>query len=266
MSKPVLNLLILFAFNLNLAVILAQNNKYISTQFNSTYQKSAFLLYLTKNYSSNAFSILNRKRYDFYTKWAEGKTHRQILKDYATVIHETCHSVNDDIGGFMGRGFYISPLIEIKVSKKMVFKSSELDKTIPEHWKNHIFRYKTYIQGIEGDEEISSIYDGIYGLVDEFDAYYQSTKAVVELYDYYKTIASNTEPYYWSMYLSNCYSSIFAYYEFRLFIAWYLRYAKKNYPGIYQSIIRNKALKIVYTLIDNGYEKVIQQYFTKAKF
>jgi hypothetical protein len=257
--------LILFVLCLKIIPLRSQTNKFIASQFNSSQLKSEFLLYLSKYYSSNAFTILNKKSDDFYTQWATGKYHYEVLSSYLAVVHETCHAINSDIGGFFSKGFYIAPNIEIKVGESSIFKSSEIDQNIPESWKTNIFRYRTYIQGIKGDKEISSIADGIFGLMDEYDAYYQSTRAVVELYAYYKTIASYIEPYYWCLYLSNCYSSIFAYYEFRLFIAWYLKYAKKNHPDSYKSLVLNKNLKVVFSLIDNGYKKVVEQYFENRK-
>jgi len=243
----------------------AQTNNYLNFAFDNPKLKSEFLLYLAKNYSSNAYSILNKKTYDYYIGWVTGKGHYRVLSSYAVVVHETCHLINEDIGGFWSKGYYISPKIEIEVSTTRIFKSNELNNMVPSDWKNKIFRYDAYINGTGKDKEIASVAEGIYGLMDEFDAYYQSTRAVVELYGYYKTFAGYTEPYYWTLYLSNCYSSIFAYYEFRLFIAWYLKYARKNYPEIYQGIIQNKKLKAAFTLIDISYEKVVKQYFENRK-
>ncbi len=257
--------LLFINLSLNTATLISQTKKYTYSDFNTPQKKSEFLLRLAKSYSTNAYSILNRKPYEYFIRWAKGKGHFEVLSSYATVVHETCHLVNDDIGGFWSKGFYISPNIEIRVSKSTVFKSSILDNQIPEDWKTNIFRYKTYIQGFAGEKEIASISEGIYGLMDEFDAYYQSTRAVVEIYDYYKTIASYSEPYYWTLYISNCYSSIYAYHEFRLFIAWYLKYARKNYPDIYLSIMQNKELRAVFTLVDAGYKKVVDQYFDNRK-
>jgi hypothetical protein len=245
--------------------LIAQSNKFLKTNFYTPSQKSEFYLYIAKTYNSNALAILNYKNSDNFTKWSNGNSHYTILNSYGNVIHETCHSVNEDIGWLFNMGFYISPKIKISVSKTAVFRSSEIDKNIPEKWKKDIFRYKTYIQGVDNSDEISSIVNGIYGLMDEFDAYYQGTRAVVELFEYYKTFANYSEPYYWTIYLSNCYSTIFANYEFNLFIAWYLKYAKTNYPDIYTLILNNKNLKVVYTLINNGYQKVIEKYYMNRK-
>jgi hypothetical protein len=256
---------ILFFVCIGLVPLKAQTNKFMVGPYDNSIRKSEFLLYLSKNYSTCAYSILSRKRFDFYTKWASGKWHFQILSSYAAVVHETCHAVNSDIGGFFSLGFFISPGIEIELSQTDVYETNEIDQGIPKSWKTGIFRYKTYIQGIKGEDQISTISDGIYGLMDEFDAYYQSTKAVVELYNYYKTFADYREPYYWALYLSNCSSSIYAYFEFKLFIAWYLKYARKNHPRIYQTTLQNKNLKVVYSLIDEAYKKVINQYFVNRK-
>ena len=109
--------LAIFVLSLNILSLNAQSINYRLTEYNSQLKKSEFLLFLAKNYSSNGFSILDKKTYDYYIKWATGKNHDGILSNYAAVIHETCHLVNDDIGGFWTKGYYISPKIELKVSK-----------------------------------------------------------------------------------------------------------------------------------------------------
>jgi len=152
----------LFVFNVSLILLnsltaYCQTSKFIHTTFDNTLKKSEFILYLSKNFNSQSYQILKEKEPVDYIQWAPGSSHRQILTNYATVIHETCHLVNDDIGGILGRGFFISSQIKIKVSKTTVFKSSEIDKTIPDVWKNNIFRYSTYIQGLDPDENMASI-------------------------------------------------------------------------------------------------------------
>ena len=56
-------------------------------------------------------------------------------------------------------------------------------------------------------------------------------------------------------------SDIYAYYEFKLFISWYLQVAKLQYPGVYEQIMSNKNLKVLYTLIDLQYTASISRYF-----
>ncbi|MFN8254556.1 MAG: hypothetical protein U0W24_02630 [Bacteroidales bacterium] len=242
-----------------------QLNKFQKTDFNTAAKKGEFIFYITKNYCPNAYEILIKTGQENFIKWSEGRSHYLVLSSLATVVHESCHVVNFNASGFWSYGFFIAPGIEIKTDKTDVFRTSEIDKIIPDEQKDRIFRYSTYISEKTGNEDISSIKDGIYGLMDEFDAYYQSTRALIESFEYYKTIAKNSDTYYWNLYISNCYSTIYAYYEFRLFIAWYLKYAKEKYPKIYQDIINNKNLKVVFTFIDQNYEKVVDQYFTNRQ-
>lgn len=264
MIKVIITLLIVVFIGFG---AVAQNKSFLLKKFSNDQIKSELFLYLAKNYNSNALAILkSSKKYSDYTHWAHGKSHAEMLRSFGTVIHETCHSYNFNIGGFDGFGYYISPDIQIVVSETKVFKSNELDNEIPKEWKKNIFRYKTYIKGELGMGNISSIKNGIYGLMDEFDAYYQDTRASVELFDYYKTFASYSDPEAWTEYLSNCYSTLYAYYEFRLFMAWYLKYAKQKHTGIYLSISQNKNLKVVYTLINNAYIKTIDQYYKNREF
>jgi hypothetical protein len=44
-----------------------------------------------------------------------------------------------------------------------------------------------------------------------------------------------------------------------LFVGWYLVYAKKKHPDIHQDLLNNKALRTVFTLIDDQYLALIQQ-------
>jgi hypothetical protein len=243
----------------------AQTSRYIPVNFTKKHLKAEFLQYLAKNYTSHAHDILSRKHFDFYTQWAKGSSHYQVLSSFAQVVHETCHAVNHGIGGFWNQGYYISPSIQINVPKSKVFKTNVIDRGIPEEWKKRIFRYNAYIRGLGDDDEVASIALGIYGLLDEYVAYYQSTKAVVELYGYYQSIAPHNNPYYLTLYLSNCQSAIYAFYEFRLFISWYLKHARLNHPEVYQSIIKNKSLKAVFSLTTTGYQHVVDLYFRKRR-
>ena len=52
-----------------------------------------------------------------------------------------------------------------------------------------------------------------------------------------------------------------AYYEFNLFIAWYLHYAKLYRKDVYTSLMENNNLRIAYTLLDKQFSKCISDYF-----
>jgi hypothetical protein len=258
-------MLLILVLHVNLSTNIAQTKNFKDLKFERPEQKAQFYAHIANKYNVNAFSILSSKNYKLYTKWADGIIHYQVLSSFGTVVHETCHSVNADMNGFNSYGYFISPVIKIIVSKSRIFKSNEINRIIPLQIQAKIFRYRTYINGNGLENEISSVKNGIYGIMEEFDAYYQGARAVVELFDYYNIYASSKNPYYWALYISNCQSIIYAYYEFRLFIAWYLRYAKNIYPEIYNSIMSNRNLMVVFSLIDKEYEKTVEQYFINRK-
>lgn len=109
----------------------------------------------------------------------------------------------------------------------------------------------------------SSQKNGIYGMVEEFNAYYHGTKAGYELRPYYESFCQDTDC--WQDYLANIYSPLYAYHEFRLFIAWYLKYAQKKHPKVYQDCMRNENLKVAFTLTNNAYKQLIADYFQTRK-
>ena len=56
-------------------------------------------------------------------------------------------------------------------------------------------------------------------------------------------------------------SEVYAYHEFRLFMAWYLKYAHQYEPDIYKSIIDNQNFKVAYTLINTYYMHTLDDFF-----
>ncbi len=168
-----------------------------------------------------------------------------LLADYATVIHESTHTANS-------KGSYlVIPGIEIPVEQTATFNSSEFKKIVPADAPKKIFRYDTYV----GDSSVvSANVSGIYGLMDEFSAYENGTRASVlsaetALAKGDTTLAKN--------FLSQASQNYFAAYEFELFIGWYLHYAKDNHSDIYVSTMANNNLRMTYTLIDQEFMSTI---------
>jgi len=251
------------------------HNKWLSTKFNSDKVKSDFLLFLAKNYSSNSLTILNsEKSFKEYTVYARGSSHREMVDDYTTVIHESLHGYDmtksmdlwskyvfdENAPAKSWNVYFHSAQTEIVVPQFSTYKSTELNKVILREWQKEIFRYSTYVGDGSG---VSSQEDGIYGMVEEFNAYYQGTKAGYELRPYYQSFCQETDC--WQDYLANISSTVYAYHEFRLFIAWYLKYAQQKHPKVYQDCLKNENLKVAFTLTNNAYKQLIADYFQARK-
>src|SRR6185503_6637911 len=56
-------------------------------------------------------------------------------------------------------------------------------------------------------------------------------------------------------------STLYAYYEFRLFIAWYLIYAEQHEKKTFSDFIGNQNIRVAYTLLDDLYKKMVDDYF-----
>lgn len=232
-------------------------------QYDSDEKKAKFYLELCKKYSPDAFEILNSDTAHSFTRYAsKGITALDLLSDINTVVHETCHGYNWILGtvdGWNHDGFFISTKCKIGCKKGSFFKSSVLNDVVPLEQQQKIFRYKTYVSG---ESDNSSTLQGVYGFVDEFAAYYHGSKIDLELLPYYETLCPYSDAQCWvRKYLSNVESTLYAYYEFRLFIAWYLIYAEQYEKKTFDELISNQNLRLAFTLLEVEFKKLIDNYF-----
>jgi hypothetical protein len=236
-------------------------------QYDTDQKRNEYVLHLTKTYCSDASEILqSQKEMQSYLQYLHKMTKREeILDRFATMVHEACHGYNSDIQ-FIG-GYFITKGIQIKANwgfDTQIFNSNELNNFVAKDVRDKIFRYDTYV----GDKSnTSSQVNGIYGMIDEFSAYYHGTKAFFELRKYFETFAPyKTQPKTWlNAYLGSPYSYIYAYEEFRLFISWYLRYAQKKHPTDYQRVMADQNLRVAFTLLDDLYKQLVSEYFETRK-
>ncbi len=244
----------------------------VEKSYNSKESRKQFYTQLATKYNSKTTQEIWKSDTKFvFNEYVDGKTEKDLIKSYSTVIHELLHGYNQTEKG--GHTYFIENGIRIHVPFTEVYNSKELNKFVRKGLQDSIFRYGLYVGGksdlpglghIKGlndskQNEVMSVQLGIYGLLEEFSAYYFGDLAVFELYDYYANKYQKDDKDAWSDYFSESKSDLVAYYEFQLFIAWYLDYAKEKHPKIYSEIMNNKALKVVYTLIQNKFEALASE-------
>jgi hypothetical protein len=235
--------------------------------------KHAALLKLAKDNSPTAYAILNRVNGFKFEKYADGNSYENLVDDFDIVVHESLHHLNHQIGqtycketsnDWICEGYFIAPDINIAMKQVDVFNSIELNDFVPDSLQKNIFRYEEYV----GKKRLviwnASQMSGIYGMLNEMTAYYHDVKAKMELYDYFKTNRCNgyKDEEAWVSYIGWVSNSHFAYYEFRLFISWYLQYAKTNHPDVYQNLMNEKRLRVAFTLVDDSFNQLIRDYYT----
>jgi hypothetical protein len=185
--------------------------------------------------------------------YAGDTTFAHLIGDYETVMHESTHTFNNS-----GK-YLVIPGIEIPVSHTTTYNSSEFKTIVPDGAAKKIFRYDTYV----GDSSVvSANKSGIYGLMDEFSAYENGTRACVISA---KTALSRGDTALAKNFLSQASATYFAEYEFELFIGWYLHYAKDNHPDVYKSTMANNNLRLTYTLLDQEFTATIADLKSTAK-
>lgn len=198
--------------------------------------------------------------------WDNDTTYKTLIDDYGTMVHESTHHYNG-AGGynwetkFWNSRVLIEPGITISFPQTTTFHSELFISIVPKEAPKKIFRYGTYVgRGSDPSANVS----GIYGLMDEFSAYKNGTRASVEAAN---TAIKLNDKEKIEIFEQKAVSEYFAYYEFRLFIAWYLEYATKNKPDIYKKIMANTNLRVAYTLLDDGFlndikelEKLVKKY------
>ena len=199
--------------------------------------------------------------------YLEGSTLTRMITSMATNVHEISHgyyhqntfryaSENnlrltwDNAEGFI----YISPEKSFFISfpKKYLFPSSELKQVIPQSLIT--FRFDTYINGNTSTQQ-----DGVFGLLNEMNAYYLGSRLNYDMLDAYKT-AQGSDTKGLIEWIKNSQSEMTAYYEFNFFIREYLLYMKQNHNESYSEMKTCKNFTEAYKEVELSYSELIDKY------
>lgn len=208
-----------------------------------------------------------------YGAYIPGNSEKDIIRSLSTIVHEVCHGYashlawktlqDQNIAFSFDDAFsyyYLSDQRSILVKETPVFKSREIDRIFPDSLRTH--RYEMYIY--PSDPMMGTQQKGIYGLLDELIAYYHGTRMSVDLYEYYKAIASESGQE-WLDYLDGVGSTYFAHKEFKLYIMQYLMYAEQYQPDMYREIIENEPFVTAFLIVDEKFSNLIQRFFGLKK-
>jgi hypothetical protein len=251
---------------------------------NSKTEKQA--MELLKKYNSDGYFIINEyikapSNYKFggtsmrlsknnnFGRYIHGSRLQDIINSLGTVVHEMNHGFTGiyalqkidkfefgsdyDCFFISGDEYYIVEHTETFPSKKFADEISDELRT---------FRFKTYISQAPKFQSTQS--SGIYGLLDEFNSYYQGTKTDFLMFDYYKN-ETDGKPRDWQNYMSNFDGSFYAYTEFKFYILKYLIYAEKHEKELFNQILNNTSFKDAFNAVDKAFSEMISSYFDKRE-
>jgi len=194
----------------------------------------------------------------------DGKRYLEALPTY---FHEQVHLFNDSLTSRSDKvvsRYYFFDGHAIEISKIDVYKTAVINSIVPNDIKNNIVRYKLYINGDSRQNNIPLNPDtqenGIYGLLEEFTAYYYSNLAYARIYDYMKDHYSY-DRMEWFDYLGSRSNFVNTYYEFRLFIGYYFLFCKQQRPEMYKALSGNAALINLITETDKKFKLLVEDYW-----
>lgn len=168
-------------------------------------------------------------------------TDDRLFSSFNTVIHETTHHFNSS--SFI----LVDPEIVIHFRPIKTYQSKEFISLVPEAAKTKIFRFSTYVSPLS---KVSSNVSGIAGIMDEFSAYRNGTRASLDAALEAKKQGNEKRTI---DFLNEALPTYYAYHEFSVFISWYLEYGAKNKAELHKALMDNTNFRVAFTLLEQGF-------------
>ncbi len=199
-------------------------------------------------------------------------------------VHETCHHLTDMLCQHKAPGTDVIPPCDgncadrrcmciwpaggapVLVSFTAIFPSSRIAEDYPpellkaESVAQH--RFPTYIAPSVATR--STQQNGIYGLLNEYNAYLVGARAAFEVEPWYRK-NSGANPAIYQVYFTTLGANMFAYPQFRMYILHYLSYAKENERDIYRGIMGNAPFRRAFRSVDSAWKKLANDYSRRER-
>jgi len=116
---------------------------------------------------------------------------------------------------------------------------------------------------VDNDNDVQSTQgSGIYGLLDEMNAYYQGTRAAYDLLSWYEPKGAAAD---WPEYFQNINGTLYGCMEFKLYVLKYLLFARQHHPDIYKELMNNKYFLLAWVHIDRNVADFYPLYSAKKQ-
>ena len=210
---------------------------------------------------SQTYSTLQNVNLVQYWLGGDVESFERQLNGIATVVHESYHTVSsapDDPAMdcnevFQAEKYWYLRDEPIKVkSTEKVLPVTAIATDVLARFRGAL-RYEIYIkEGNAGD---------IFGLLNEFAAYYFGNKAAFDVWpEYKKRYLGSKDSDYIDAWYEQIIGSLEAYYEFKYYIAVYMANIKRHHKTFYKEMESNKEFWMVFNLVDQKYSNLIKEY------
>lgn len=190
------------------------------------------------------------------TWWGDAET---VASGMDTGVHEETHSYSLRKCPWNSEDIYIGNKKSIRVTYTEVYRSRIMGATIPNSLRT--LRWEPYVGSPSAN--MASDVNGVYGLLNEFSAYYWGMHAQMSMFDYYKQ--QKATPEQWQEFVVFAANDRLAYAEFKYYILKYLTYAKRYYPSVYKGIMENADFVKAYQKIERKYADLIVKFEKSLK-
>ena len=181
-----------------------------------------------------------------------------------TAVHEVYHGYSNVMGykflaetgvqNFNGLTVVHVEDEPILIVRPTSFPSRDIVATYPA--AAHTMRFKRYVS--EAPEHQSTQASGVFGLLDEYAAYYHDARTAVDLWPWVRGAAPAT--YEVAMrYTGRLFATRVPHAEFKFFILHYLWYAREHRPQVYQQVMANEEFGRAFTEIDDAYTRLVSK-------
>ncbi|MDH5655079.1 MAG: hypothetical protein OEZ34_04190 [Spirochaetia bacterium] len=260
------------------------NTSHLKKNYNPKSSDTNFVLYVAKNYSPDAYYILSRCKYDimkFHNGNFSDNRKDSIMASFQTMVHECHHSLDSTVGPVLMNLSGVSPSVEdllrgntikmptsiyikkqdfLFVHPSEIFPSKKILPFLPDYLKVKNLpssaRIDIYINSKTPYDSTQNL--GIYGLLEEFSAYYQGMKAMHDIRKYYANDSHHSSKKTSAIsYLALPFGNIYSGREFKIFILTYLTHAKRKHPEVYKGILNNESFIKAFFEVDQNFENLI---------
>lgn len=201
-------------------------------------------------------------------RWLKGRTWDELTSACVVMVHETMHGLcrllasrlSEDAASRRG-SIVVRPHVDrdLLVLSTECFPSREFAhsaitalQTAP--------RFSTYVTSKVPDLGTQAF--GIYGLLDEFNAYYSGSRVACDLVQHFlKTPQSLGAGAVWVKQLGSASGMLVPHQEFRGYIFSYLAFAEKAHPEIYKEILGNETFITGFRAVDSAFQALAAEFY-----
>lgn len=231
-------------------------------------EKRAYAMDLLKKYNPEGWKILHQVDslafHHPFDQYVEGNTQFDVRNSLGTIVHEMNHGYASLLAGKLKPKdaknymcYYLGSDEYHLVKFTPTFPTEKMGKNIPKNLRT--LRFDTYVYNPKESISLASNELGIYGLMDEWVAYYHGTLTDVHMNCWYEeNTPGNAED--WYDYFSNVCSAINAHEEFKFYCLSYLVYAQKYYPQEYRAMIQNHELVQTFLKVNELFDGLLGNY------